>query len=199
MAADPTDDELAEALEEAEFADAAGHIAKAEEYAATHAWVKRRRTRHKRLRSRRYADETEGEYAQRLHQEKLERHRTMPYPSTPNYSVYDSSDPRNNLWGQHTPMYVQEKRHMERIARDWFRDKQLAVHPVFEIEGLACILNYSRTDPNNVESVTWVAKVLNGSRLWRLRVLHNPKINGERSVIFPSGDPRAYDSKHRLW
>jgi len=199
MAADPSDSELAEALEEAEFAEAADHIAKAEEYAATHAWVKRRRTKHKRLRARRYADETEGEYTQRLHWEKLERHRTMPYPSSPNYSVYDPSDPRNNLWGQHSPMYVLEKQHMERIARDWFRDKQIAVHPVFDIESLACILNYSHRDLNVVESVTWAAKIRNGPRLWGLRVLHNPKINGERSVIFPSGDQRAYDSKHKLW
>jgi len=199
MAADPTDNELAEALEEAEFAEAAEHIAKAEDYAATHAWVKRRRLRHKRLRARRYADETEAEYTQRLHWEKLERRRTMPYPSSPNYSVYDPSDPRNNLWGQHSPMYVLEKQHMERIARDWFHDKQTAVHPVFNIESLACILNYSQRDLNVVESVTWAAKIRNGPRLWGLRVLHNPKINGERSVIFPSGDQRAYDSKHKLW
>jgi len=198
MQADPTDDELARLIDEAEFAEAAGHIEKAEEYAALIAEVKRRRLRHKRLRARRYADETEGEYLSRLGQEKLERHRTMPYPDPPHYGLYDPSHPRNNLWGQRTPRLVSETQHFFNLARDWMAELR-PIRANFNTELLSVENNYSRTNPTKVDSVTWVGYVRNGYTQYKLRVLHNPVLNGERSIIFLSGDSRTYQSKHALW
>ena len=198
MQADPSDNDLAWALEEAEFAQAAGEINRAELYAAESAEVKRRRLRHRRLRARRYGDETEGEYLDRRRREKMERHRTMPYPSAPDNSVYDPSDPRNNLWGQHSPMLLQEKQHMERIARDWFLERG-PIWDDWNITNFSILKNYSTKELDKLESVTWIADVTNAWRTLRLRVLHNPSLNGERSIILISGARRTYESKHRLW
>jgi len=198
MARDPTDDELAAALDEAEYQEAARLIEQGEHYAAKVAANKRRRREHKRRRARRLADESEDEYQRRHAQEKLERHRLMPYPTSLGSGLYDPSDPRNNTWGNHTPMLMYEKQHMERVAREWLHSK-FRVYPNFAVTNLRVMNNTSLTNMGLVESVTWVADVTNGQNTRTIRVLHNPKINGERSVIFVSGAARADEVKQTLW
>ena len=161
-------------------------------YGEKNAWEARRQRRI-RLASRPIEGETVDKWEERLRQAA----RGEP-PAPPAWRAFKPSDPRNNVWGNHSPLLTNEREHMREVARLWAQQHG-QIFDNFEIYNLRIQKTWSPTNGAHLQSVTWIAEVTNGQNTRTIRALHNPRLNGDKTIIFASGAKNASEIKTTLW
>lgn len=187
------DDEYIDAIDNAEYMEAAAQIAAAEEYDEDLRDYIRARERRIRLAAKPIHGETVDKW-----QARLERAGRGNMPLPPESHVYKASDPRNNVWGNHSALLINEKEHMQEVARLWAQ-KHGQIFDNFQVTNLQVEKNWSPSNRAYLMSVTWTADVTNGQNTRRIRALYNPRLNGARTIIFASGAKNATEIKTTLW
>jgi len=187
------DEEYIQALDDAEYMEAAAQIAAGEEYDEIRKDWEARRQRRIRLASRPIEGETVNKWEERIRRAS----EGLP-PQPPGHRVFDPSDPRDNTWGNHSPLLINETAHMRKVAKLW-AETVGQIYDNFEIFNLQVQKNWSPSNRAYLMSVTWVADVRNGENTRRIRALYNPRLNGARTIIFASGAKNATEIKTTLW